>query len=137
MAPANLGKQVLLPSQILEQAREKLQEFSSLHKPTPPPRTTPASCWRPPDHDYVKINFDGALFSKENRPGIGVVKRNEARLVLASLSHQIPLPATVLKVETFVARRALEVATEIGVNRVILEGDSSILIKPLQGRNHS
>jgi len=53
---------------------------------TSPPTTTPASCWRPPDQDYVKINFDGALFSKENQAGIGVVIRNEAGLVLASLS---------------------------------------------------
>ena len=96
-----LGKQVLLPSQILEQAREKLQEFSSFHNPTLPPTATPASCWRPPNHNYAKINFDWALFSKENRAGIGVVIRNEARLVLASLSQQISLPATVLEVETF------------------------------------
>ena len=58
---SRLGKHVLLPSQILQQAQEKLQEFSTLHIPTSPPRTTPASCWRPPDHNYVKINFDGAL----------------------------------------------------------------------------
>ena len=134
---SRLGKHVFLPSQILQRAREKLQELSTLHIPTSPPRTTPASCWRPPDHDHVKINVDGALFSKENRAGIGVVIRNEASLVLASLSQQIPLPATVLEVETLAARRALEFAAEIGVNKVILEGDSSILIKALQGRNHS
>nr|POF20217.1 hypothetical protein CFP56_36003 [Quercus suber] len=58
-------------------------------------------------------------------------------LVLASLSRQIPLPATILEVETLAARRALEFVADIGVNRVILEGDSSILIKALQGRNHS
>ena len=79
---SRLGKHVLLPSQILQQEQEKLQEFSTLHIPTSPPRTTPASCWRPSDHDYVKINFDGALFNKENRAGIGVVIRNEEGLVL-------------------------------------------------------
>ena len=134
---SRLGKHVLMPFQILQQAREKLREFSTLQIPTSPPRTTPASCWRPLDHDYIKINFDGALFSKENRAGIGVVIRNEAGLVLASLSQQIPLPTTVSEVETLAGRRALEFAAEIGVNKVILEGDSSILIKALRGRNHS
>ena len=134
---SRLGKHVFLPSQILQRAREKLQELSTLHIPTSPPRTTPASCWRSLDHDHVKINVDGALFSKENQAGIGVVIRNEAGLVLASRSQQIPLPATVLEVEALAARRALEFAAEIGVNKVILEGDSSILIKALQGRNHS
>ena len=81
-----------------------------------------------------KKKIDGALFSKENWAGIGVVIRNEAGLVLASLSQQIHLPATVLEVETLASIRALEFAAEIGVNKVILEGDSSILIKALQGR---
>ena len=56
---------------------------------------------------------------------------------MASLSQQIHLPATVLEVETLATIRALEFTVEIGVNKVILEGDSSILIKALQGRNHS
>ena len=56
---------------------------------------------------------------------------------MASLSQQIHLPTTVLEVETLATRRAFEFAAEIGVNRVILEGDSPILIKALQGRNHS
>ena len=105
---------MLLPFQILEQAKERLQEFSSFHNPTSPPTATLASCWRPPDQDYVKINFDGALFSKENQAGIGVFIRNEVGLVLASLSQQIPLPAIALEVETLVARRALEFVAVIG-----------------------
>ena len=53
---------------------------------------------------------------------------------MASLSQQIHLPTTVLEVETLASIRALEFAAEIRVNKVILEGDSSILIKALQGR---
>ena len=56
---------------------------------------------------------------------------------MASLSQQIPLPTIVLEVETLAARRALEFAAEKGVNRVILEGDFTILIKALQSSNHS
>ena len=52
---------------------------------------------------------------------------------MASLSQQIHLPATVLEVETLATIRALEFTVEIGVNKVILEGDSSILIKALCG----
>ena len=63
--------------------------------------------------------------------------RNEEGLVLASLSQQIPLPTIVLEVETLAARCALEFAIEIAVHRVILEGDSTILINELQSTNHS
>lgn len=57
--------------------------------------------------------------------------------MLASLSQQILLSATVLEVETLAARKALELAIAIGVNRVILEGDCEILINALQSNNHS
>ena len=83
------------------------------------------------------MNFDGALFCQEHRAGIGVVIRNEEGVVIASLSHQIHLPSTVLEVETMATRRALEFAMEIGVHKVILEGDCEILIKALQSNSHS
>ncbi|XP_075649759.1 uncharacterized protein LOC142620244 [Castanea sativa] len=118
-------------------ARDRLYEFSNLHNPISASAATPATCWRPPDQGFFKINFDGALFSKENRAGIGVVVRNEEGLVLASLSQQILLPTTVMEVETLAARHALEFAVEIGVHSVILKGDSTILINALQSNNHS
>ena len=83
------------------------------------------------------MNFDGALFCQEHRAGIGVVIRNEEGVVIASLSHQIHLPSTVLEVETMATRRALEFAMEIGVHKVILEGDCEILTKALQSNSHS
>ena len=54
---------------------------------------------------------------------------NEEGAVIASLSQQIHLPSTVLEVKTMAARRALEFAMEIGVHKVILEGDCEIFIK--------
>lgn len=47
---------------------------------------------------------------------------------MASLAQLVPLPFSVIKFEALAARRALELAVEIGLDRVILEGDSSILI---------
>ena len=58
------------------------------------------------------MNFDGAIFDKDNNAGLGVVIRNNEGLVLASLSQLIPLPPTVIEVETLTARRALEVAAK-------------------------
>lgn len=119
---SRLGKPTTSIPQLLEQARDRLREFSNLHNPVSPSTATPASCWRPPNQGCFKINFDGTLFSKENRARIGVVVHNKEGLVLASLSQQIPLPATVLEVETLATRRALEFAIEIGVHELFLKG---------------
>ena len=58
---------------------------------------------------------------------------------MASLSQKIPLLMSVIEVEVLAAQRALELAVELGVDHVILEGDSKILHKALleEGRNFS
>ena len=57
-----------------------------------------------------------------------MVIQNSEGLVMASLSQLVSLPYSVIEVETLAARRALELAVEIGIDRVILEGDSAVLI---------
>ena len=51
--------------------------------------------WKPPNIDEMKVNYDGTIFSKDGRARLGVVVRNSDGVVIASLSQQIPLPATV------------------------------------------
>ena len=50
---------------------------------------------------------------------------------MAWLSHSIPLPLTVLEIETMAAVTALEFALELGLDYAILEGDSEILMNSL------
>ena len=50
---------------------------------------------------------------------------------MASLSHSIPLPLTVLEIEIMAAVTALEFALELGLDYAILEGDSEILMNSL------
>lgn len=69
---------------------------------------------------------------KEQRAGIRVVIRNEHGLIMVSSSQQIPLPGTVVEVEALAARKALELALDCGLDRVILEGYCEILMKTLQ-----
>lgn len=83
-------------------------------------------------HQWVKVNFDGATFAADNTVGLGVVIRNDAGLVMASLSQLIPMPSTVVEVEVLAARRALELAMECGFDSIVLEGDSEVLYKALK-----
>ena len=82
--------------------------------------------------NLVKINFDGAVFSKENKSGIGVVVRNENGLVLGSCTKRLSQAYSAMEIETMVATTALVFASELGVRQAILEGDSMAVIKALK-----
>ena len=79
----------------------------------------------------VKINFDGAVFSGENKSGIGVVIRDNLGFVIASCSKKLRQAYNSSKVEALAAARALSFAADIGINKAILEGDSLEFIKAL------
>ena len=51
---------------------------------------------------------------------------------MASPSQKIPLPFTVIEGEALAARMAVVFAAEVGLDRIVLEGDSKILINTLQ-----
>ena len=64
--------------------------------------------WKVPPTEFYKINFDGEMFKEEDRAGIGVIIRDSQGLVLASMSQVIPLPLTVVELETLATVKALE-----------------------------
>lgn len=67
----------------------------------------------PPPANLVKINFDNAVFSKENISGIGVVVRDENGLVLGSCSKRLPQAYSAMEVEAMAAATALVFANDI------------------------
>ena len=120
--------------QIASKAYGVLQEFQQL-RPTHTviPRTAHAVKWRPPIAPCVKANFDGTIFSQDGLAGIGVIIQNEQGLVMTVLSQQIPSPALVEMVEVLAARRDLVFAKELGFDKVVVEGDSEIVITAILG----
>jgi len=74
-------------NRIAQVSKERLEEFTAVIPPKPPPYPKPTIVWKPPPTNMLKINFDGAVFRKENRSSVWVVFRNFEGLVLASLSQ--------------------------------------------------
>ena len=83
--------------------------------------------------DTYKVNYDGACFTETDEAGIGVVVRNELGQVLASLDGKIPMPLTVEALEAMAARKAMIFNEELGLRRVIFEGDLELVVKALLG----
>ena len=102
-------------------------------QPIPPPLVAVLrACWKPPSVDFVKINVDGAVFPNENKSGIGVVIRNHEGQVLASKSlklHQVYSPGLI---EAIVVYSGIILALDIGFPKVVVEGDSKVVMMVLQ-----
>ena len=121
---------------ILEQARALVHEFHHLRPVHAKiPRTAHAVRWKPPPSGMVKVNFDDVIFSTYSSAGLDMIIRDQAGLVLAALSQKIPLPTSVETVEMMVVRRALLFARELGFERVMVEGDSEVVIKAIREKS--
>ena len=122
--------------QIPSASRSLLQEYQSntlssdshLHRRTQHVQQR----WEPPPANFVKINFDGAVFSKDKFSRVGAVIREENGLVLGSCSKHLPQAYSAVEVEALAAATALALAEDLGMQRVILEGDSLVIIIALR-----
>ncbi|XP_050255142.1 uncharacterized protein LOC126701039 [Quercus robur] len=127
-----LNEPVIPLNKIADEALHYLRTYRNGHSKEK--RKTPRGKikWSPPPSGMFKTNFDSAVFEESGEAGIGVVIRNSAGEVMASLSEKIPLPATVEAVEMLAARRAVRFVQEVGLAESIFEGDSQSVILALQ-----
>ena len=129
-----LNKLNCSPHSITPLAKERLQEFKVVNPPPPSFQTASPSTqkWKPPAHRMVKINCDGARFTRENRAGIRVVIRDSDDMILGSLSKQIPQAYSPLEVEAMAATTAIQFASDLGFQHAILEINSHVIVKALR-----
>uniref|UniRef100_A0A7N2MT20 RNase H type-1 domain-containing protein n=1 Tax=Quercus lobata TaxID=97700 RepID=A0A7N2MT20_QUELO len=67
--------------------------------------------------------------------GIGVVVRDSTGEVLAAMSEIIPLPSSVVVLETLAARRAVVFLKELNLHISIFEGDSEESISAIKNQS--
>ena len=76
----------------------------------------------------MKVNFDAALFKHENLAGIGAIVRDWRGANLGALSMPVSLSSTVAELEALACLGAVQFAADLGLQRVIFEGDSTTII---------
>ena len=129
-------KEVAAPlEKIPELAQKQLMDFQQLCAKPESKTLARKVTWIPPDAALLKTNFDGAVFDDLGAAGIGVVVRNSRGEVLAALSEVIPLPSSIVALETMAARRAALFVRELGFSGAIFEGDSEESILAIKKKN--
>ena len=118
---------------ICSSAGNLLQEFLAVQEkesaiPSPPSEQR----WCPPTTDVCKVNFDAAVFRSSNSAGLGVVVRDSSGAVIGALSVPISLGSSVAELEALACLRAVQFASEMGLTRVVFEGDSAAVINALR-----
>ena len=77
------------------------------------------------------MNFNATVFKLLNLAGIEVIVHDWRGEVIGALSMPIPLTQTVNELEALASRRAVRFASELGLRKVIFEGDLSMVINAL------
>ena len=97
-------------------------------------RTTSSKTeWRPPPQDWFKVNWDGVVNKIKGFVGMGVVVRDCQGMVVATLRKRKPLITDPFLAESYGALKAVQFARDLGLSKVVLEGDSLQAIQALQG----
>ncbi|XP_019052198.1 PREDICTED: uncharacterized protein LOC109114303 [Nelumbo nucifera] len=87
--------------------------------------------WSPPDVGWKKLNFDRSCLGNPGTSGIGGVMREENGNIIAMFSGPTQHGGVVnseLKATVF----GVEKAKELGINRLVIEGDSKVVVNWLK-----
>jgi ribonuclease HI len=96
------------------------------------PQVTSKPVWQPPSQFEFKANCDAALFPSHNMTSIGVVIRDGRGLPIATLCKRFHCLHTVDDAEAIAAREAVQLAKDVGLTKVEVEGDSLVIFQALK-----
>jgi ribonuclease HI len=96
------------------------------------PKPTVVTHWSPPVVGWHKANADGAYSSSKGNGGGGVIVRDHHGSPVAGASVFFPVVADPERGELLACRRAVELARDAGVSKLILEMDCAGAVAKLK-----
>ena len=85
----------------------------------------------PPEMGWIKANADGSVSKHREKGGAGVVLRDHTGAFRAASCHFLGHVADPDKVELLACKKAIELASKMGVSRLHLESDSAGVVSML------
>ncbi|XP_042983225.1 uncharacterized protein LOC122312634 [Carya illinoinensis] len=90
--------------------------------------------WTAPPSSFYKANWDVAVDKGKSRIGVGVIVRDSSGMVMASMCSSMLLDPDPLLGEAVAALKASTLCSNIGLDQVMLEGDSLAVVQAVQSR---
>ncbi|XVF56458.1 hypothetical protein PTKIN_Ptkin06aG0122300 [Pterospermum kingtungense] len=87
--------------------------------------------WKAPVRDFYKINFDGAFSKAEAIGGIGVMAKDVDGLVTGALHLAVWNMGDAASVEATATAIAAKFVKDLGLSKVIIEGDALAIINAI------
>jgi hypothetical protein len=131
---ANAGEQVPTLVAVASHAQELTAAilFSMKQQRTRVPGSSTMRKWQTPPVDVLKINTDGAFYANEKKGAWGfIVRVSDGHGILAG-SGCLPTVTDALAAEGEACLAALDAVMERGISHVIIETDSTNMVKALQ-----
>ena len=119
----------LSPLQVLEMAKNMVEDFRKAYSWDFPSLPSPQSGWVAPPLGYFKVNVDGASsIDGSGVSGVGVIIRDELGEVVAALCKALPMHYPAKWTKFLALEHGVLLAEELNILKVIFESDASSVI---------
>ncbi|XP_010684130.1 uncharacterized protein LOC104898725 [Beta vulgaris subsp. vulgaris] len=99
------------------------------HNSLQPPQPPLLVAWEPPPPAFFKLNFDGSVRNLSVAGGIIIRDSSSTFIQATSLNFGA---SSVLLVEASALHQGIQIAHQLGIQNLIIEGDNLLVIKALQ-----
>lgn len=128
------GKRIEEPSSVADKAWRFLEEWKEIKEPRSTISTRPTGHWLPPEVGWIKANTNGATAMNLGVGGGGAILRDHHGSFVAGACHFFLSISDPEQAELLACRRAVQVASELGVRKLMLETDSQTVAYMLRDR---
>lgn len=118
------GRIIEDPQAIACRAVALVEEWLEIHTKPPTEKSQVRERWSPPAESWLKFNTDGSFLAPEGCGGGGVIVRDHTGRFIAGACHFFPAAVAPEGAEALACKRGLQLAKEIGCQKLVLETDS-------------
>lgn len=93
--------------------------------------------WQPLRVDYIKMNFDRALFGEMGNTGVGIILKDEKGAVLFASNRKEVGDYSVDEIEALAALRGLQMILHMGFRKLQLEGESLTIVEAISSQSRN